>query len=121
MGARKRIDNEFQQSLDIKSWMWVCYHRSYSDADIEKLREKLLVCTIQEIADRRTSKAVAEECWRWILSDAIEPFSFRVCCDASDLDPDKMRKALIDEYITMTRRSLARELDLEALQEAKQA
>jgi hypothetical protein len=93
----------------------------WTEANVEMLRSKLLVTTVREIADRRTSKKVVTEVWDWILSDEVHPFSFRVCCESSDLDPLKMREALTSLYRTLSRRDLAVKVDLEALQKVASA
>jgi len=122
MGAQTRVaESNAQLSFGMDHWLEIKRPPRWTDANIERLRSKLLVTTVREIADRRTSKKVVTEAWDWILSDDVHPFSFRVCCESEDLDPLKMREALVSLYRTLSRRSLAVKVDLEALQEVASA
>jgi|TARA_B100000929_G_scaffold183520_1_gene145342 hypothetical protein len=122
MGARKRfVHSDEQLTFLFESWLEVEKPLVWTDAHIARLRSKLLVTTVREVADRRTSKAVVSEAWDWILSDEVHPFSFIVCCESVDLDPAKMREALVSLYRTLTRRELAVKVDLPALQQLASA
>lgn len=122
MGAQSRIESsDAQLSFEMTNLMELKKPTRWTEANVEMLRSKLLVTTVREIADRRTSKKVVTEVWDWILSDEVHPFSFRVCCESSDLDPLKMREALTSLYRTLSRRDLAVKVDLEALQKVASA
>ena len=87
MGAQSRIESsDAQLSFEMTNLMELKKPTRWTEANVEMLRSKLLVTTVREIADRRTSKKVVTEVWDWILSDEVHPFSFRVCCESSDLD-----------------------------------
>lgn len=115
--SSKRVNSDLQQSFEIKQWLWICNPYQLSDEEIDYIREKLLVCTIQDLADRRTSTSVVTECWDWVMSDDIHPFSFRVCCDVADLDYLKMREALVSNYRRLSKHKLVKQVDLVSLKE----
>lgn len=119
MGARNHTQtSDSQLAFEITHWLTVKNPAGWTEDNITRLRSKLLVTTVREIADRRNGKKIATEAWNWILSDEIEPFSFLVCCESEDLDALKMRESLVSLYRTLMRRNLAVKVDIEELDNA---
>lgn len=116
MGARNRTEiSDAQLSFEMTHWLTIEKPIGWTESNIMRLRSKLLITTVREIADRRNAKKIAIEAWRWILSDEIHPFSFLVCCESEDLDALKMREGLVSLYRTLMRRNLAVKVDIEEL------
>lgn len=63
----------------------------WDDAAVGQLREGLLADAFRQILDGRVGPAAKARIREWIESDAIAPFSFRVCAEASGLDPAALR------------------------------
>lgn len=62
-------------------------------ADMNIIRVGLVHDALEELANGYSSKSKAH--LEWIKSDAIEPFSFLVCCKTCNYDPDELRDALL--------------------------
>lgn len=88
----------FQLSLNF--WELECSAETvtpitWSDQDIEFLRDGLLKKTLSDLCNHRAGPDVKREALQWMLSDEIHPFSFIVCCMSAGLDSDELRsKAL---------------------------
>jgi len=67
----------------------------WSDEEILELRSYLLHKTLSILEDGRSCLSVRTESLYWLMSDVIHPFSFRVCCEAEGVDPDRMREGVI--------------------------
>lgn len=65
----------------------------WSERDIQILQEGILFDALRSVLDRRNGQRTREELWSWIDSDAIHPFSFRVCASSVGADPDELREA----------------------------
>jgi hypothetical protein len=64
----------------------------WDDEAIGQLRESLLADALREILDSRIGPVAKARIREWMESDAIAPFSFRVCAEASGLDPAALRE-----------------------------
>lgn len=54
----------------------------WTDNEILALREGMLIDRIRTLLDFRNGLETRSEIWRWIHSDEVAPFSFRVCVEA---------------------------------------
>ena len=71
----------------------------WTDADIEYLREHMIMSQLKIIVDKRGGKVARQEAWEWVLSDEILPFSFRVCLSTLAINYGFVE--LIDENISL--------------------
>jgi len=63
----------------------------WTDEDVEKLREGILMDALRSLRDGRQSKESRQETIEWIMSDDIAPFSFVICCQSQGLMPERVR------------------------------
>jgi len=68
----------------------------WSDDKIKALRSYLLHKTLSAFGDGRVSISVRAESLDWLMEDDIHPFSFRVCCKNENVNPDRVRKKLME-------------------------
>ena len=68
---------------------------SWTDAAVARLRRSLLDDALQRLSRRRTTSENRRALMAWVLSDAIDPFSFRVCAAASGYDADALRDGVL--------------------------
>lgn len=92
----RRPPDDVQMSFDVKSWVWVCNPIEWTEEYIEDLRYYILVETLHLLGDGRASAKAVKEAWEWVLSDAIEPFSFRVCCEENGYRHTLLREGLLE-------------------------
>jgi hypothetical protein len=67
----------------------------WADEAIARLRQGLLEDALKQLARPRTPDRDRQALLAWVLSDAIHPFSFRVCAEASACDADALRDNLL--------------------------
>ena len=63
----------------------------WTDEAVARLRQRLLDDALQRLSRGRTTNEKRRALMAWVLSDAIHPFSFRVCAAASGYDADALR------------------------------
>ncbi|NJD07072.1 MAG: topoisomerase II [Methylococcaceae bacterium] len=68
---------------------------SWTDLEIQDLRDRLLLDAIDGVADRRRGAETRAELLAWVTADEIKPFSFTVCCLDTGIDPDELRDMLL--------------------------
>jgi len=68
---------------------------SWSEDDIETLREGILREACHVLLDNRASMATRKDRWKWINDDRWTAFSFRACAAACYVDHDELRESLI--------------------------
>ncbi len=68
---------------------------SWTDEAVARLRRRLLEDALQRLSQRRTTGEPRRALMAWVLSDAIDPFSFRVCASASGCDADALRDGVL--------------------------
>lgn len=68
-----------------------------SDKDISNLRNYVLVKTMKSFLDKRTSLKTRTESLEWLLSDEIQPFSFKVCCANEGVNPFALREKILEQ------------------------
>lgn len=88
------------EQLEMLFQAWDQERYTWSDSDIETLREGLLRDALQTILDGRAAERTRQALWGWLMSDALEPFSFRMCCQAVEVNWEEMR----DTFITLSKR-----------------
>ena len=67
----------------------------WTDEAVARLRRRLLDDALQRVSRRRTTSENRRVLMAWVLSDAIDPFSFRVCAAASGYDADALRDGVL--------------------------
>ena len=67
----------------------------WTNEDVARLRRRLLEDALQRLSQRRTTSENHRALMAWVQSDAIHPFSFRVCAAASGYDADALRDGLL--------------------------
>ena len=67
----------------------------WTNEDVARLRRRLLEDALQRLSQRRTTAEHRRALMAWVLSDAIDPFSFRVCASASGYDADALRDGVL--------------------------
>jgi hypothetical protein len=67
----------------------------WTNEDVAWLRRRLLEDALQRLSQRRTTSENHRALMAWVLSDAIHPFSFRVCATASGYDADALRDGVL--------------------------
>jgi len=67
----------------------------WTDEAIARLRQGLLEDALRQLARPRTADRDRQALLAWVLSDAIHPFSFRICATASGCDADALRDNLL--------------------------
>lgn len=90
--------------LDLLLQAWDQETITWSDADIATLREGLLRDALQTILDGRAAERTRQTLWEWLMSDTLEPFSFRTCCQAVDVHWEEMRES----FVTLSKRHAKR-------------
>lgn len=68
--------------------------REWSDEDIAKLRERILIEALRDALDNRVAGEKRAKIWDWIDSEDIGAFSFRVCVEAGGHDYLRLREML---------------------------
>lgn len=63
-----------------------------TDDYIGWMREYLLELTLRQLVHPQTSEVTWRDGMDWLLSNAIHPFSFRVCCEALLCDFEEIRE-----------------------------
>jgi hypothetical protein len=66
----------------------------WSEEDIAKLREGILIEALRDALDNRVTPERRATTWKWIDSDDIGPFSFRVCAEAAGHDHLRLRETI---------------------------
>lgn len=65
----------------------------WSDGDIERLRDALLVRSLQDAAQTREQQA-HDDAVAWLTNDdPLEPLGFIACCRALNVDPYRLRES----------------------------
>jgi hypothetical protein len=67
----------------------------WTDAAVARLRQRLLEDALRRLSRRQTTSENRRALMAWVLSDAIHPFSFRVCAAASGYDADVLRDGVL--------------------------
>jgi len=67
----------------------------WTDEAVARLRQRLLDDALQRLSRGRTTNEKRRALMAWVLSDAIHPFSFRVCAAASGYDADALRDGVL--------------------------
>jgi len=67
----------------------------WTDAAVDRLRQRLLDDALRRLSRRRTPTRDRQSLMDWVLSDAITPFSFRICAAASGYDADTLRDGVL--------------------------
>lgn len=67
----------------------------WTDEAVARLRQGLLDDALKRLSRRRTLNQDREAMLAWVLSDAVHPFSFRVCAVASGYDADVLRHGVL--------------------------
>jgi hypothetical protein len=67
----------------------------WTDEAVARLRQSLLDDALKRLSRRRTPTQDRQALMAWVLSDAIYPFSFRVCAAASGYDADALRDGVL--------------------------
>ena len=67
----------------------------WDESLVLSLREGVLYDALQTVFDGRAMRESRSEALRWILSDGMGPFSYRVCCAAVGVDPDELRESFV--------------------------
>ena len=67
----------------------------WTDEAIARLRQRLLDDALIRLSRPRTPDRDRQALLAWVLSDAIHPFSFRVCAVASGCDADVLRHGVL--------------------------
>ena len=68
---------------------------SWTDEAVARLRRRLLDDALQRLSRGRRPTQDRQALMAWVLSDAIHPFSFRVCAAASGYDADALRNGVL--------------------------
>lgn len=92
------------EQVEILFQVWDQEVYTWSDEDIETMREGLLRDALQTILDGRAAERTRQALWGWMMSDALEPFSFRTCCQAVEVHWEEMRET----FITLSKRHASR-------------
>lgn len=87
-----RQDDLFPDSLPCTDKVWS--YEQWTEDDIHHLRSWVMRQSLAQLLDGRVSADIRIESLDWIMSDAIEPFSFRVCCMEECVDPEELRERL---------------------------
>ncbi|MDU7587350.1 MAG: hypothetical protein E7K47_08115 [Acidovorax sp.] len=66
----------------------------WTEGDIAKLREGILMDALRSLGDGRQGKGSKQETIEWMMSDDIAPFSFVVCCHSEGLIPERVREGV---------------------------
>lgn len=74
---------------------------NWTDEDIVRLRKGVLKKTLSLLADGRSCLRARTEALEWLMDDSIHPFSFRICCEAIEVDAVSLR----DKVLKMLKRS----------------
>ncbi|MHB1141439.1 MAG: plasmid-related protein [Sulfuricaulis sp.] len=64
----------------------------WSEEDVAKLREGILIEALRDALDNRVAPEQRAKIWKWIDSDDIGPFSFRICAEAGGHDYLRLRE-----------------------------
>ena len=67
----------------------------WTDDAIARLRQRLFDDALQRLSRRRIRNQERQALIAWVTSDAIHPFSFRVCAAASGYDADALRDGVL--------------------------
>jgi hypothetical protein len=67
----------------------------WTDESVARLRQRLLDDALQRLSRRQTTSENRRALMAWVLSDAIDPFSYRVCAAASGYDADALRDGVL--------------------------
>ena len=67
----------------------------WTNEDVARLRQRLLEDALRRLSRRRATNENIRALMAWVLSDAIHPFSFRVCATASGYDADALRDGVL--------------------------
>ena len=73
----------------------IAHGRPWTDEAVARLRQRLLDDALQRLSRRRRPTQNRQALMAWVLSDAIHPFSFRVCASASGYDADALRDGIL--------------------------
>ena len=67
----------------------------WTDAAIARLRQAILDDALGRLSRQRIRNQDRRALMSWVLSDALHPFSFRVCAAAGGYDADVLRGGLL--------------------------
>jgi len=67
----------------------------WTDEEVARLRRRLLENALQRLSQRQITGEHRRALMAWVLSDAIHPFSFRICAAASGYDADALRDGVL--------------------------
>lgn len=70
-------------------------HDDISDEYVEWLREYLLKLTLRQLVHPQVSELHRLEAVEWVMSDEVQPFSFKVCCAALQADHEDVREGVL--------------------------
>jgi len=68
----------------------------WTEKDVEQLRMYVLTKTLSSLTDGRACLKVRTESLDWLMDEAIHPFSFRVCCESMDVNPEVLRELVVE-------------------------
>lgn len=92
----KQLEDCESRQDDDDGWLQCdMFATEWSDADILKLMDGLLVETLSVFNEDKTSMETVKDALDWVMSDDILPFSFIVCCRASGLDYEDVRNGVL--------------------------
>ena len=64
---------------------------TWTEEEIDTLRERLLTHSLHGLLDNRASQALKEDVMQWVNSDELGPFSFNVCAIQNGYRPELLR------------------------------
>jgi len=67
----------------------------WGEEEVEVLRYGILKDALHLICDKRNSLRERVDTLVWIEGERDDPFSFKVCCEASGLDPDELHGRIL--------------------------
>ncbi|MDO8941061.1 MAG: hypothetical protein Q7U98_18055 [Methylicorpusculum sp.] len=74
----------------------------WTENEILHLMEGLLFDSIKSLLDSRSSPATVADVYAWLSNELdTQPFSFYNCCCLTNLDPDRLRPAILKRFKTL--------------------
>lgn len=77
----------FPLELDSSTEFWF----AWEDVEIFAIQKAMLKQALAELRDKRKSRQMREEAWRWLFSPEQHPFSADVCAANNNYDIDVIR------------------------------
>lgn len=92
----EQLDTHQSQQQHDDDWLQCdMFAIEWTDGDILKLMDGLLVETLSVFNEDKTSMETVKDALNWVMSDDILPFSFIVCCRAAGLDYEDVRQGVL--------------------------